>query len=218
MAKQATLELEGAEVVVRQADDAGELTEAAAAAIEEHGHVMLVGGSGKTLRAVSLAMAAWRKQQRQLEDLLEALMPSFSELPGEAAVLQARRNAEARRELLEEFGALTSAGVADLAGSTAANRAALANRWRKEGLVFAVRLDDELLYPVFQFSAEGRPRPVIAEVLAALGKAGELSDWQRALWFTSSSGWLSGRRPVDALDDAPEAVTEAARREAELVS
>ena len=66
-------------------------------------------------------------------ELIEALMPVPLAVPTPAAVLQARRNAEARTALLREFGALRSAEVAELAGSRAGNRAALANRWRSEG-------------------------------------------------------------------------------------
>jgi hypothetical protein len=59
-------------------------------------------------------------------------------VPSAPAVLQARRNALAREELFKEFGAYTSAEVADLAGSKAANKAALANRWKQEGRIFSV--------------------------------------------------------------------------------
>jgi hypothetical protein len=182
--------------------------------------VLLVGrlGSGKTFQAFRSVLDAWAKQRRTSAELVDALMPRFRDLPGQAAVLQARRNAEARRELLESYGAVTSGGVAELAGSKAKNRAALANRWRSEGRVFAVPVDDELVYPLFQFSGEGRPLPVVAETLAALDRSGDLTDWQRALWFTSANGWLAGRRPVELLERDPDAVVEAARREAELVS
>jgi hypothetical protein len=46
--------------------------------------------------------------------------------------------------------------------------------------------------------------------------AGE-SDWGLALWWTSPSGWLGGRRPLDVLDAEPQAVVEAARRSAEPI-
>lgn len=154
---------------------------------------------------------------RGMERLIEAMLPPLHALlPDTVAVLQARRNAEARTSLLQEFGALTSAQVADLAGSRASNRAALANRWKQEGRIFSVSYEGATLYPAFQFDAERRPRPVISEVIRALGS--ESTDWETALWFTTNVGWLDGKRPVDLLESDPAAVAEAARSEAaELV-
>jgi hypothetical protein len=127
-------------------------------------------------------------------------------------VLQARRNAAARAALFEEFGALTSTEVAELAGSRARNKAALANRWKQEGRIFSVSHHGTTYYPAFQFDAQGRPRPVIAEIMPTLGS--KSSDWELALWFTSNTGWLDGQRPVDLLETDSEAVAEAARSEA----
>ena len=151
-------------------------------------------------------------------ELIEALMPVPLAVPTPAAVLQARRNAEARTALLREFGALRSAEVAELAGSRAGNRAALANRWRSEDRVLAVGVGDELLYPGFQFTSEGRPHPGVAKALRVLRAAPGLTDWQAALWFATPTGWLDGRRPVDLLDEDPAAVAEAAEREVSAIA
>jgi hypothetical protein len=167
-------------------------------------------GSGKSF-ALLRALRNWAAHATQRQSLIDLLTPTF-DVPRPAAVLQARRNSEARREFLEEFGALTSAEVADLAGSTAENRSALATRWRKEGRIFAVTLHEILLFPGFQFDDEGRPLEAIAHTLDALS-ARELSEWEVALWFTKRTGWLSDRRPVDVMRDDPDAVVEAARRE-----
>jgi hypothetical protein len=165
-------------------------------------------------RLLALTAAAWQSQGRHLEELIDALAPEHPELPTPAAVLQARRNAEARSALFAEFGALRSAEVAELAGSRAANRAALANRWRGEHRVVAVRVGDELLYPGFQFTSEGTPHPTVSSALGELRSNEPLSDWQAALWFVAANGWLGGRRPVDLLDAEPDAVVDAAAREA----
>jgi Protein of unknown function (DUF2384) len=166
---------------------------------------------------VERVLEAWRtlSGERRFADLIERLMPERLEVPTPAVVLQARRNAESRTALLGEFGALRSAEVAEIAGSRAANRAALANRWRAENRVVAVRVGDELVYPGFQFTAEGRPHPTVGAALGILRSLPDLSDWQAALWFTGANGWLGGRRPVDLLDEDPGAVEAAARREVE---
>jgi hypothetical protein len=76
-----------------------------------------------------------------------------------------------------------------------------------------VPVGDDLLYPGFQFTAEGREHPAVGEALRWLRSDPHTTDWQAALWFTTPTSWLGGRRPVDVLDDDPDAVVEAARRE-----
>jgi hypothetical protein len=173
--------------------------------------------TGSVAGTLARLMAEWSRQNLAFRDVLDALAPKDRGSLSAAALLQARRNAEARRELLSEFPALTSAEVAAAAGSRAANRASLANRWRDEGKVFAIRVGEQQLYPAFQFDEYGRPVGTIASVLAAFD--GKLTDWQTALWFTAPTGWLAGRRPVDAIAEEPESVIEAAAREVgELVA
>ena len=162
------------------------------------------------LAAAGLLLERIAEQRGQVRQMIDAMLPAS--VPSPVAVLQARRNAEARTALFEEFGGLTSAEVADLAGSRARNKAALANRWKQEGRLFSVPFQGGTYFPGFQLDAQGRPRPVIAEVIRAFG--GKSSEWELALWFTTSTGWLGGRRPVDLLESHPEAVAEAARSEA----
>jgi hypothetical protein len=174
--------------------------------------------TGSIAGALASAMTEWKRLNGSYRDVLDALAPKDRGPLSAAAVLQARRNAKARSDLLEEFPALTSAEVADSANSRATNRASLANRWREERKVFAIRVGDQQLYPAFQFEEDGRPREAVTAVLQRLGR-GPLNDWQTALWFTSPTGWLGGRRPVDRLSEEPEAVLEAAAREVgELVA
>lgn len=148
-----------------------------------------------------------------LERLTEALTPDLR-VPSLTVMAQARRSAVARVELGQEFGLFSSAQVADLAGSTAKNRAALANRWKQEGRVFTVPHRGQQLWPGFQFDADGQPLAVIEEVLRIFEGSG-VSPWALALWFTGPSGWLDGRRPVDLLEAKPGSVVEAARQETE---
>ena len=144
----------------------------------------------------------------EVDELAEAMTPDVA-IPTPPVVLQARRNAEARAAMLEEFGALTAAEVADLAGSEAKNTSALAGRWRREGRLLAVEHHGTVYYPGFQFDSSGKPRPEIAWVLRYLSSP-DVTPWQQALWFTSANGWLGGHRPVDLLDDNRDAVVAAA--------
>jgi hypothetical protein len=129
-------------------------------------------------------------------------------------VLQARRNSAARAALIEEFGLLTSHELADLGGSTAKNRAALASRWKQEGRIFSVQHQGGTYYPAFQFEGDGQPKRAVALVLRAL-EAGD--GWQTALWFLAENGYLEGRRPVDLLAADEDAVLDAVRHEAQGV-
>lgn len=121
---------------------------------------------------------------------------------------QVGRNARARGELAREFGLLSGADVAELTDSAAPRASAVASSWTAEGKVFTAGAAGDPRFPGFQFGDDGRPLPVIAEVLTALG--GRLSGWELALWFTGGNGWLGGSRPVDVLDSAPELVVQAA--------
>ncbi len=161
--------------------------------------------------AVTLTRRLYHSKVRSRQLLRHFLLPA--EEPSAAEVMQLRRNAEARRAFLAEFGALTSKQVAELVGSRASNRAALANRWKAQGRIFAVEAGGQSLFPAFQFAEDGQAKPVVAEVLAAFGP--RAAGWQTALWFTSANGWLGAKRPVDLLRSAPEAVAAAARQEAE---
>lgn len=145
-----------------------------------------------------------------LASLVHELSPQL-DMPTPDEVLQARRNAEARALLLREFGALTSAEVAEFVGSEARNRSSLAHRWRKEGRLLAVPYRGTLLYPGFQFH-DGDVVPRMADVLRQLSLGG-LTEWETALWFAAPNGWLDDRRPADLLLDDPARVVEAARQE-----
>ena len=87
------------------------------------------------------------------------------DMPSALEVLQARRNAEARLLLLQEFGGLTSSEVADLVGSEGRNRASLAHRWRKKGRLLGIPYKGAVLYPAFQFHR----RTVVSVVPEILG-------------------------------------------------
>jgi hypothetical protein len=142
--------------------------------------------------------------------MVEQMTPELA-LPTEPKLRQVRRNAEARTQLIQEFGALTGNQIGE-EHSQAQNRHALAARWRKEGRIFGVPYRGQTLYPAFQFDAlSGKVKPSTRAVLAQLPRD-RMSDWECALWWTAANGWLGGRRPVDVLDHEPEAVVAAAAR------
>jgi DNA-binding transcriptional ArsR family regulator len=147
-----------------------------------------------------------------LTAVIEKLTPDVQpRVVGIDALLQARRNAALRTELLTQVEHLTSAQVAELAHSRASNRSALAHRWRAEGKVFGVEWRDQWLFPRFQFDdVSGKPKPEIAAALAPFRSAGS-SDWEVGSWFTGRNPWLRAR-PIDVFEQSPEKVVEAAER------
>lgn len=171
--------------------------------------VRLIAETRGRLERRELRDLAPQRLVQQLRELIEAMMPR--DVPTSATVLQARRNSEARTTMLEEFGLLSSGDVAEISGSAAKNRAALASRWKSEGRIFSVIQRGASYYPGFQFDSDGRPRPLVAQILEILGTD---AGWETALWFVASNGYLEGRRPVDLMDEAPDQVLAAARAEA----
>ena len=170
--------------------------------------VVVVGGQQLTARVADFTrvLAATDLQNQRLVDAMFTLPSTASS----AAASQQQRNAEAREELADEFDLLDSEQVAKAAGSTARNRSATASRWLAEQRIFAVDHRGARLYPGFQFGKDGRPRPVIKRILELFEPYG-LDGWETALWFTTASGWLDDKRPVDLLTKSPDQVVEAAR-------
>jgi hypothetical protein len=165
---------------------------------------------------LTVAKSVLGSERGTRQRVLRALLPVERLTTLSPAVLeQVNRNAQAQAELADEFGLRSSTDVAKLARSTASNRAATANRWVNQRKVFPVDVDGAQRFPGFQFDENGRPRPIIADVLAAFGD--RLTGWELALWFTGSSDWLGDERPVDVLDSDPELVVEAARRLADEI-
>lgn len=155
-------------------------------------------------------------RRRRLGELVDFMAAQLVR-PSEADTQMAQRLAARMAAVLNEFGYFTAEQLAEANRSKAVNRGALADNWRKRRQVFAVQHPDKSLrerdvYPAFQFSG-CQPVKAVREILAAFGEQKE--PWKLALWFASNNGWLpDSARPVDLLGSHPEAVIEAARRDA----
>jgi len=121
------------------------------------------------------------------------LSDGFGAGPGGRA--QALLNAQAKSDLWEEFGLLSSREVA--AAMAAAGRAWTAPGQPGEPQLFAVDVDGVQMYPGFQFDETGNPRTAIGRVVEQVG--GLIHGWSLALWFTAANGWLGDLRPVDVI-------------------
>jgi hypothetical protein len=164
------------------------------------------------LEAVTPMLRQVPEQAGELRKVIELNMET--DAPPVPAILdQARRNAAARDAFIAECGGLlTSAQVAELAGSGARNAGQLAWRLKEEGRIFSVEHRGQTFYPALQFDAEtGKPRPVMAELIATLAPL--YSGWSLALWFAAANDWLDGARPYELLADRPADVLDAAAAE-----
>ena len=155
-------------------------------------------------------------RERKLEELVDFLAGQMV-VPSTVDTQMAQRLAARHARVLAEFGFITAEQLADANQSRAGNRHALTDNWKKRRQVFAVRHRDESgrvreVFPLFQFE-NFKPVRAVQSVVEAFGE--RKSAWKLALWFTSNNGWLPGQaRPVDLLGSDPQAVVQAAQRDA----
>jgi hypothetical protein len=106
-----------------------------------------------------------------------------------------------------EFGVWSAAEAGRRIGSRGHSPTAAIRRWAAQGNLLTVPVAGLDHYPGFAFGADGRPRPVLGRVAAALpGRTG----WALVAWLVSPQDVLGGARPVDLLDVQPDAVVAAA--------
>lgn len=161
----------------------------------------------------ALPDARYRMYEETVGKLVEALVETHDPLASVNADIGAS-NAAAQIRFLNNFHTYGAEEVTRNAGSRAKNVSQTASRWKSEGRIFSVPFQGKERFPAFQFK-DGRPLPLIADVLAALPQ--EMSPWERAFWFVSSNGWLDGASPRDCFR-TPERVVEAARLEGEAIA
>jgi hypothetical protein len=198
----------------------------AKAAPEEAGHSYLLQVHGEAmsqmLEAVMpmldrlLSQKTAEVREHKLEEMVDFITGQMV-VPSRADTQMAQRLAARHARVLNEFGFVTAEQLADANQSRASNRNALADNWKKRHQVFAVRHRDESgrareVFPLFQFE-DHKPIKAVQAVIEAFGE--HKASWKLALWFTSNNGWLPGQaRPVDLLASDPEALVQAAQRDA----
>jgi hypothetical protein len=152
-----------------------------------------------------------QRNGKSVEALVAAILPAVAVTP--TVVREASMQARARRAVLESGDLLLASQVSRLAGFSEANPSTQPNRWKRDGLVFAVRHNGVDYYPAYCLDPERcfRPREGVAEVIAELRKT--MSDWDMAYWFASANGFLGGMRPAAVVAFDPARVLAAARDE-----
>ncbi len=156
----------------------------------------------------SLLQAQVALQDEKMQRLVDLLIEDLA-LP-QTAFTEAKMRGDAIRHLLTSGKWLTATEIGSLGNYSGSNPAAPANRWKKEGKVFAVTHKGKDFFAAYQFDDAMTPRPVMAEVLTLFVQ--KRDPWKIAAWFASVNGWLRGKRPQDCLDDVPSVVA-AARQE-----
>jgi hypothetical protein len=149
-----------------------------------------------------------KRRDERVRRLGELLIEDV-ELP-KTAVIEAKMRASVIRHLITKGKWLTAADIAKRGGYSSSNSAEPANRWKREGKIFAISFKGQDLFAAYQFDQGMKPRRIVAEVLKIFRDKND--PWKIAAWFAGANGWLSGERPEDCLDE-PERVIEAARQE-----
>ena len=149
-----------------------------------------------------------QRQRETLDRIIDALVPTVP--PPEHMLTEARMAAKARKAVLEGAEWLTAAQIARLAGFSVSNPSAQPNKWKKDGLIFAIRHESTDYFPAYGLDPKANYRPVkaLAKVLSAFGNTKDA--WGFAYWFASVNSFLGGKRPQDLLANAPDRVIEAA--------
>lgn len=139
-------------------------------------------------------------QEDALRRAALAYQPQTQLRPVDLELLEMQKNAA--EAILSGTRWMTAAEVSQEANRSKSNPHALANRWKKEGRVFAIKYQGIERYPRYAFDKHMAPLPVIADVLKAFAEEGdEVDPWDIAAWFESSNAYLDSARPRECLDD-----------------
>ena len=160
----------------------------------------------------SLVSAARQENSdARITQLLRAMAPPDPLADVELKV--AADTVDLRREFFERMPVLTSAQLHERVGFPGNNPSQTGLRWRKQGKLFSINHGGRELYPAFQLGSDGRPLPIVAELLEILGRDPDRTEWDNALWFADESGWLDGKTPIELMLFEPDLVKRAAEQE-----
>ena len=108
---------------------------------------------------------------------------------------------------------VTASQLAQMAGLSTTNPSAQPNKWKRQGLIFAINHNSNDYFPIFALDPEHgyRPFKFMKAVLEVFGES--KSGWGLAYWFAGVNGFLGGKRPQDILLNDPERVVAAAEDE-----
>lgn len=123
-------------------------------------------------------------------------------------------NVAIRARFMREVEMLTSAEVATFADPTPEPSSGPVLDREPRRTMFSVPFEGQERYPAFQFGMDGKPFPVIRDVLAILPDT--MTPWQVAFWFVSSNSWLGGPAPRDHLDNAAAVIAAAGHENDEI--
>ena len=151
------------------------------------------------------------KQLAFITRLMEAMIPNVP-VP-QHIMAEASMRIQAKAAVLRESEWLTASRVAELAGFSSSNPSAQPNKWKRDGLIFAIHHKSCDYYPDYGLDAEAGYKPVkaLAEVITVLKERKD--SWGMAFWFAAVNSHLAGKTPKDLLATAPQRVLAAAREE-----
>jgi len=157
-----------------------------------------------------------RHARESLERLVEVLIPVSP--PSPRLLKETVMLVQARKAVLESGDWLTAAQVANLAGLSTRNPSAQPNKWKKQGMIFAIHHNGVDYFPGYGLDPEANFRPLkaLARVIAAF--AGHKDGWGMAYWFRADNSFLGGQRPQDLLATDPERVIAAAQDEVQEIA
>lgn len=157
-----------------------------------------------------------RHDRESLERLAEVLVPRTP--PSPRLLKEAAMLVRSRKAVLESGDWLTAAEIAQLAGLSTRNPSAQPNKWKKQGLIFAIHHGGVDYFPGYGLDRDAgfRPLKALARIIETLG--GHKDGWGMAYWFRSDNSLLGGQRPQDLLASAPGRVAEAAMDEVQPIA
>jgi biotin operon repressor len=126
-------------------------------------------------------------------------------------MIEAKMTADARSAVLKTGDFLSAVQLAEMAGFSKTNPSEHPNKWKQDGLIFAVNQSGVDLFPKYSLdpAKEYRPYKVVGETIKVFGS--KKDGWGLAFWFASVNSFLCGARPQDLIVEAPEKVIAAAK-------